>query len=174
MKKVLQSTRGERILRWSMFATVLGLGVLALWANLTNSEPRELEAGSDLVLRLGRLKTNTLLLYRYPVSPSVIAPVAVQKGLDGIVRAALATCRRCPKSSNYEWSGKLVCGHCQHVMKMPDPGKKPDVKDSGCVLRALGYEIAGDSFSVRGDTIKAEFLKQLKSGWVSAVPDGNL
>jgi hypothetical protein len=46
-------------------------------------------------------------------------------------------------------------------MKMPDPAKELGVKKSGCALPALEYVIAGENLSVRGDVIKAEFVKQL-------------
>jgi hypothetical protein len=75
-----------------------------------------------------QLKTNQLFLFRYRIDPSTAASVAVQRGSDGIIRAALALCRSCAESRNYELSGKVVCGHCRHVMKMPDPTTEPDEK----------------------------------------------
>lgn len=113
------------------------------------------------MLPLAQLKTNKLFLFRYRIDPSTAAPVAVQRGSDGIIRAALASCRSCSKSRNYELSGKVVCGHCRHVMNMPDPVREPDVKKSGCALPALEYAVGGGNLSVRGDIIEAEFRKQL-------------
>jgi uncharacterized membrane protein len=157
MERAVQWTREERIAGWSVLAAVLALALLTLWGSFTGTEPRELQAGSDLVLPLAQLKTNKLFLFRYRIDPSTAASVAVQRGADGIIRAALASCRSCFKSRNYEWSGKLVCGHCRHVMKMPDPVKELDVNKSGCALTALEYVVGDDSLSVRGDIIKAEF-----------------
>ncbi len=162
MKQAIQWTRGERIAGWSVLAAVFALALLTLWSSFKETEQRELQVGSDLVLPLTQLKTNKLLLFRYHIDSSMVAPVAVQRGSDGIIRAALASCRSCSKSRNYEWSGKLVCGHCRHVMKMPDPATEPDGKKPGCALPSLGYSIVGDSFIVRSERISAEFSRQFR------------
>ncbi len=162
MRKAIQWTRGERIAGWSVLAAIFTLALLTLWVSLTETEPRELQAGSDLVLSLAQLKANKLFLFRYHIDPSTTASVAVQKGSDGIIRAALASCRSCSKSRNYEWSGKLICGHCRHVMKMPDRTTEPDAKKPGCALPSLGYSIVGDRFLVRGEMISAEYSRQFK------------
>jgi uncharacterized membrane protein len=164
MKRAIQWTRGERIAGCSVLAAIFTLALLTLWTSFKETEPLELQAGSDLVLPLAQLKTNKLFLFRYRIDPSTAASVAVQRGSDGIIRAALASCRSCFQSRNYEWSGKLVCGHCRHVMKMPDPVQEPDEKKFGCALTALDYALAGGSLSVRGDTIKVEFVRQLNAG----------
>jgi uncharacterized membrane protein len=165
MKKAIQWTRGERIVRLCVFGAVLGLALLTLWFSLVEGRGwPELNAGSDLVLPLAQLKTNKLFLFRYRIDASTTAPVSVQRGSDGIIRAALASCPSCPKSRNYERSGKLVCGHCQHVMKMPDPTTEPDVKKTGCDLPSLGYSIVDNKFLVRGEVIRAEFLRQFRPG----------
>ena len=161
MRKTIPWTRGERIVRWSVFGGLFVLAALTLWFSLREeSGAPELQAGSDLFLSLKRLKPGPLFLSRYRIDPSTTTPVAVQKGFDGIIRAALASCRACPKSRNYEWSGRLICGHCQHVMKMPEPGTRPDAKKPGCVLASLAYSIAGDELLVRSETIEAEFTQQ--------------
>lgn len=163
MRKAIQWTRGERIVRWSVFGGVLALAALTLWVSVRdeNGSP-ELKAGSDLALPLAALKPGRLFLFRYRIDPSIAIPVAVQKGSDGIVRAALASCRACAKSQNYEWSGRLICRHCQHVMKMPDPTTKPDEKRPGCALASLAHSIVGDELLVRGETIEAEYSRQFK------------
>jgi uncharacterized membrane protein len=162
MKKAMQWTRGERIAGWGVLVAISTLALLTLWVSLKETEPRELQAGSDLALPLAQLKTNKLFLFRYRIDPSTAAPVAVQRGSDGIIRAALASCRNCSRSRNYELSGKVVCGHCRHVMKMPDPKTEPDVKKPGCALPSLGYSIEGDRVLVRGETISAEFFRQFR------------
>ncbi len=55
MKKATQWTRGERIAGWSVFAAVFALALMTLWVSFTGTEPRELQAGSDLVLPLAQL-----------------------------------------------------------------------------------------------------------------------
>lgn len=164
MKKAMQWTRGERIAGWSVLVVISTLALLTLWVSLKETEPRELQAGSDLVLPLAQLKTNKLFLFRYRIDSSTVALVAVQRGSDGIIRAALAACRSCSKSRNYESSGKVVCGHGQHVMKMPDQTMKPDVKKPGCALPPLSFSTVDDRFLVRGEMMRAEFFRQFRPG----------
>jgi uncharacterized membrane protein len=162
MKNAMQWTRGERIAGWSVLAAVTALALLTLWFSFTGTEARELQAGSDLVLPVAQVKTNKLFLFRYHVDASTSVSVAVQRGPDGIIRAALASCRSCSKSRNFERSGNLVCGHCQHIMKMPDPTTEPDGKKPGCALPSLAYSIVGDRFLLRGEMISAEFSRQFR------------
>lgn len=165
MKKAIQWTRGERIVRLCVFGTVLGLALLALWFSLVEGRGwPELKEGSDLVLPLAKLKTNKLFLFRYRIDSSTLVPVAVQKGPDGTIRAAFTACRPCFRSGSYEWSGKVMCGHCRHVMKMPDPVKESDVKKSGCALPSLEYVVGGENLYVRGNIIAAEFSRQFLGG----------
>ena len=161
MKKAIQWTRGERIVQLCVFGTVLGLALLALWFSLVEGRGwPELKEGSDLVLPLAKLKTNKLFLFRYRIDSSTLVPVAVQKGPDGTIRAAFAACRPCFRSGSYEWSGKVMCGHCRHVMKMPDPRPESGPAKSGCTLASLEYAVAADTLLVRGATIQSEFSKQ--------------
>ena len=164
MKRVRQWTRGERMAGWGVFAAVFVIAIGALWGSFTENRVRDLEAGSDLWLPVSQVKTGRLLLFRYPIDLSSAATVAVQRGPDGIVRAALASCVRCSNSRNFEQSGKLVCGHCRHVMKMPDPGTEADGKKTGCALPPLDYQMEGDRFHLRGDSIRAEFRRQFRRG----------
>lgn len=55
MKKAIQWTRGERIAGWIVFAGVFALACLTLFAVVTETHPRDLEASSDLVLQADRL-----------------------------------------------------------------------------------------------------------------------
>lgn len=163
MKKALQWSRDERIVRWSVFAGIFALAGLTLWVSVRDeSGPPVVNAGSNLTLPLKRLKANKLFLFRYQIDPSTTTPVAVQKGSDGTIRAALASCRACARSQNYEWSGRLICGHCRHSMKMPDLGTRPDDKKPGCVLASLAYSTVGDQLVVQGETIVAEYSRQFK------------
>ena len=160
MKKAIQWTRGERIAGWSVLGGVVAIACLALWATLTERGPIELETGSDLVLPLAKLKANKLFLFRYRIDSSTLAPVAVQRGQDGIIRAAFSTCRRCFRSGSYEWSTQLICGHCRHVMKMPDPKLMTEAAKSGCALPSLEYSLEADALFVRATTMQSEFSKQ--------------
>src|SRR5215470_16986896 len=49
MRKAIQWTRSERIVRWSVFGGVLALAALTLWFAIQDeSGPPELKAGADL------------------------------------------------------------------------------------------------------------------------------
>lgn len=160
MKKAVQWTRGERIAGRSVLGGVVAIACLALWATLTERGPIELETGSDLVLPLAKLKANRLFLFRYRIDSSTLAPVAVQRGQDGIIRAAFSTCRRCFRSGSYEWSGQLMCGHCRHLMRMPDPRPESGLTKSGCALPSLAYSLKADTLFVRSAIMHSEFSKQ--------------
>lgn len=165
MRKAIQWTRGERIVRWFMFGGVIALAVLTLWFSLRKENgPPELKAGSDVSLPLVRLKPGKLFLFRYHIDPYVTTQVAVQKGSDGIIRAALASCSACATSQNYEWSGRLICGRCRNAMKMPDPAVEPRERSEGCDLASLAYAIVGATLVVRGEAIEAEYSRQFKRG----------
>ncbi len=164
MKKAIRWTRGERVAGWSVLAGVFALAVVTLWATFTETRPRDLEAGSDVVLPLAKLKTNRLFLFRYHIDGSNLVPVALQKGPDGMIRAAFATCRRCFTSRNYESSGQLVCGHCRHVMRMPDPRTNSGAQKSGCALPSLEYAVESGRVFVRAATIESEFSSQFQTG----------
>lgn len=163
MKKALQWTRGERMVGRAVLAGVSLLAIATLWVVLTDTGPRVLEAGSDLVVPLAKLKTNKLFLFRYRIDSSTLVPVAVQSGPDGMIHAAFAACHPCMKSGSYEWSGKVMCGHCRHVMKMPGPGTETPATKSGCGLPKLEYTVEANSVSVRGATIKDEFARQFQT-----------
>jgi uncharacterized membrane protein len=159
MKKALQWTRGERIAQWSVLAGVCVLAIVALVVTLVDSGPPELAAGSDLVLPIAKLKTNKLFLFRYHLDSSTVIPLAVQRVPDGTIRVAFGACRPCLKSGGYESSGKVMCGHCRHVMKLPGPGSEiPTGKN--CALPKLEYGMDGSQLVVRAATIQSEFEKQ--------------
>ncbi len=165
MKKAIQWTRGERIARLCVFGTVFGLAVLALWFSVVEGRGwPELKEGSDLELPLAKLKANKPFLFRYRIDSYTLAPVVVQKGADGSIRAAFAVCRPCFRSGSYEWSGKVMCGHCRHVMKMADAKTEVGATKSSCALPRLEYALEGDRLSVRGATIQSEFSRQFLGG----------
>ena len=163
MKKAIQWTRGERIVRWCVVGTVLGLGLLTLWFSRVGERGwPELKEGSDLVVPLVNLNANKLFLFRYRLDASTAVAVAVERGSEGIIRSAIAARHSCSKSRIYGLPGRVVCGPCRHVMKMPDPTTEPDGKKPGCALPSLAYSIVGDRFLLRGEMISAEFLRQFR------------
>lgn len=159
MKKALQWTRGERIARWTVLASVGVLAIVTLVVTLVDTGPPELAAGSDLVLPVAKLKTNKLFLFRYHLDSSVVVPLAVERVPDGTIRVAFAACRPCLKSGSYESSGKVICGHCRHVMKLPGPGgEMPTGKN--CALPKVEYAVEGNRLLVQATTIQSEFGRQ--------------
>jgi uncharacterized membrane protein len=143
-----------------MLAGVCVLAIVTLAVTLMDTGPPQLPAGSDLVLPLAKLKANQPSLFRYHIDASTLAPVVVQKAADGSIGAAFGACRPCFKSGSYEWSGKLMCGHCRHVMKMADAKTEPSAKKSSCALPRLDYTFQGDRVVVREATILSEFSRQ--------------
>jgi hypothetical protein len=76
VKKAIQLTRGERIVRWSVFGGLLALAALTLWFSLRDEiGPAEFKEGSDLSLPRARLKPGKLFLFRYRIDPSITTPV---------------------------------------------------------------------------------------------------
>ena len=142
---------------------VLVIGVLAIWFSLTDdSEDTVLGVGTDLQLPLADLKKGELHLFTYPIDPATSAQLVVQRGKDGILRAAFAVCRRCSGIRHYEWMGQLICGHCGHAMQLPDPGEEP-TEETGCVPVALPYSVEGNQLVVRGQAIKEKFHRWFQS-----------
>jgi glucan phosphorylase len=62
---------------------------------LEDNGPPELNAGSDLVLPLARMKPTKLFLFRYRINTQRQRQLLFKRGLDRIVRAALALCPAC-------------------------------------------------------------------------------
>lgn len=163
MKKALQWTQGERIARWAVLGGVAVLALVTLVATLVDTGPPELAAGSDLVLPIAKLKANKLFLFRYHLNSSTVVPLAVERVPDGTIRVAFGACRPCLKSGGYESSGKVMCGHCRHVMKLPGPGSEvPTGKN--CALPKLEYAVEESQIVVRAATIQSEFERQFVAG----------
>lgn len=136
---------------------VLALGVLAIWFSAADdSELTVLEAGTDLHFSRTDLKEGELHLFIYPIDSSTGAQLVVQRAKDGPLRVAFASCRRCYGLRHYKWWGQLICGHCGHAMKLPDPGEEL-TEETGCMLVPLPYSIQGDQLVVHGRAIREEF-----------------
>jgi hypothetical protein len=153
--------------------SVLGLvGVVALaagWAAVQEERERAVvPAGSDIRLPLRNLKAGKFRLVEYSADGSTTVPVAVERADDKVVRVALGLCRNCWRSTPYAWSGKLMCGRCRHVMKLPDPKIAAEEKQGGCALTEVPYSVAGDELVVRGENVIAavarEFAPSAKGG----------
>ncbi|MFQ5663963.1 MAG: Fe-S-containing protein [Terriglobia bacterium] len=138
---------------------LLLIGILAIWFSRADDyRPAVVQAGSDLQLPLLELNGGELRLFTYPINSSSDAQLVVQRGPDDTLRVAFASCRRCFGSRHYEWWGQLICGHCGHSMKLPDPGEQTP-EETDCIPVALPYSIEGSQVIVRGQAITDEFLR---------------
>ncbi len=155
----IQWTRGELWVRRCVVGFVALLALLAIWfSNVDESERKVLATGSDVRVRVADLKAGKLCLFAYAVGPSTTTQVAVQRGEDGTVRVAFGSCRSCQQFDHYKWFDKLVCRHCNHTIKLPNPDDKPTEK-SGCTSVALPYDVEAGQLVVRGEAIVGEFYR---------------
>jgi uncharacterized membrane protein len=87
----------------------------------------------------------------------------VKRREDGIIRVALGSFRICQNFEHYKWFNKLVCRHCNHTIKLPNPDDKPTEK-SGCTPVALPYDVEAGQLVVRGQVIAEEFYRWYRPG----------
>ncbi len=154
-----QWTRGELWVRRCFVGFIVLLALLAIWFSYVDeSERKVLATRSDVRVRLADLKAGKLRLFAYAVDPATTTQVAVQRGEDGIIRVAFGSCRSCQKFDHHEWFGKLVCRHCNHTIKLPDPGERPPQK-TGCTSVSLPYEVESGVLVVHGQVISEEFQR---------------
>lgn len=155
----IQWTRGELWVRRCFVGFIVLLALLAIWFSYVDeSERKVLATGADVRVPVAHLKAGRLCLFAYAVDPSTTTQVAVQRGEDGIIRVAFGSCRSCPKFDHYKWFNKLVCRHCNHTVKLPNPDDKPTEK-SGCTSVALPYDLEAGQLVVRGEAIVGEFYR---------------
>ncbi len=156
--------------RWLALIMVSFVAVLAgltLWVNIRGDRnDATLAAGSDLRVELAKLKKGRFFYFTYPLHPSANIRLLLQRGSDGVVRASFVSCRSCFKrvSYNRDWGGQLICGHCNHVMKLPNPGDKPSPKVN-CVPVAIPYSVEGGQLTVHAQTIADTFQQ-----WYTPTP----
>lgn len=154
VKGPIQWTPAELWFRRGVYAFVLLLALLAVWFVYAEEQERNaIVYGPQLQLPLDDLKAGKLRLFNYAIDSSTIVQLAVQRGDDGVLHVAFASCRSCRRFRHYKSFGKVICGHCGHSMKLPDPGAVPAEK-TNCVPVALPYSIEGDQLVVRAETVK--------------------
>lgn len=81
-----------------------------------------------------------------------------QRGRDGVLRVAFGVCRKCQRFPHYVSQGKLMCGHCRHVIPLPEPGDNPDTK-KGCYSTSIPYAVENNELVVRSAAITEGFGK---------------
>lgn len=159
-KRRLESKSERWLLLLAVCSTFLVAG-LALWFNLTDGkQDTALAAGSDLRVPLSDLRGNDFRFFTYPLDSSTTVRLLVRRGSDGTIRAAFASCTQCYASRlrHYEWWGQLMCGQCNHAMKITALGEPFDTK-KGCVPAPLPYSIETNHIVVRGQTIAEAFQR---------------
>lgn len=150
--------------RWLFFLTAAFVSLLAgftMWFSIVGEHKNTaLAASADLRLPLADLDEDELNYFTYPVDSTTTVRFLVQRGPDGTPRVAFASCPRCYKYSrpSYEMWGYLVCGHCNHRMRLPNPGEEP-TKKSGCVPVAIPFSVENGELIVHGHAIAEKFQR---------------
>lgn len=152
-KKHQARHRREHWLLAGFFVSILVVLVFAAWfSSRVKTQRAALPAGSDLRVPLAELEERGVRLFTYTIDSATHIQLAVGRGDDGQIRAAFASCRMCSRFIHREWSGKIVCGRCNHVMRIPDAGEQPRPKPD-CVPVGLPYSIEESRVVVRGSAI---------------------
>jgi uncharacterized membrane protein len=152
-----ESRSGEKWFFGSIFALVVGLAVAALWLALAEQYGHKpIATGEDLRISLRSVNREKLEVFPYAVNASTTMDVVVQKGKDGVIRASFAACRSCKRTAHYVRFGKLVCAHCGHTVRLPDPGQIPSAR-SDCIPVSLAFSVEGDELRIKGQTVLAAF-----------------
>jgi uncharacterized membrane protein len=146
-------------LRGVVFALVAALAAATLWLSLAEENGRnEIATGNDLRIPMEKVNRGELEIFHYSINASTKVDLAVQKGKDGVIRASFAACRSCKRGAHYLWFGKLICAHCNHLVRLPDPGQQPG-QTGGCIPVGLQYVVEGDQFRIAGKTILESYKK---------------
>lgn len=153
--------KSDRWLFLAVGASLLLLAGLALWFNVTErSEGTALAKDSDLRLSLADLDKDDREYFTYPIDSTTMVRFLVQRDSDGTLHAAFATCRSCYgyHRPSYEREGRVMCGHCNHQMAIPDAGEEPAEK-SNCALVAIPFTVENNQVVVRGQEIMGQFQR---------------
>lgn len=164
MKKLAKQRNLLRADNWAFLATV---GFLLLFAGLTlyfnlggDITVTALAGRHDPRIPLGELDADELYFFDFPMDATTVVRFVVQRGEDDSIRVAYASCPLCYASGrpSKEWRGQLICGHCNHRMRLPEPDE-PAPEKKGCVPIAIPYVIEGEALIIRQEAIR-EFLEK--------------
>lgn len=153
--------KNDRWLFFAIGASLLLLAGLAVWFNVTEeSQGKALGNDSDLRLPLADLDEGDREYFTYPVDPTTTVRFLVQRDSDGTLHAAFANCRSCYgyRRPSYEMGGRVICGHCNHQMPIPNLGEEP-AKKSNCTLVAIPFTVESGQLVVRGQAIVEQFQR---------------
>lgn len=144
--------------KWPFLVTMgllLLLAALALYFNIARDVAvTVLAGGSDPRISLADLETGELQFFDYPLTAATRARFVVQRGEDDTIRVSFASCPLCYASGrpSREWRGQLICGHCNHRMRLPNPDEAPPEK-KGCIPVAIPYVIEGKTLVIHQEAI---------------------
>ena len=159
MRQRIQWTRSELWARRCVVGFFALLTLLAICFSLVKEPERNVLApGSDVQVRMADLKPGKLHLLSYAIDPSTTTRLAIQRGEDGALRVAFGSCRNCRSYRHYEWSSKLVCGHCNHSINLPNADERPAEK-ADCKSVAIPYALKDEHLIVQGTAITEEFRR---------------
>jgi uncharacterized membrane protein len=122
-----------------------------------------LQAGKDFVYPLQDLKSRESRILTYPVNSERVK-VLVQRDSNGVVRVAFASCIACYRfrSDHYLKGGRLICGRCQHAMRIGDRHERM-TPDKGCVAVPMPFSIKNGQILVRGNEISQQAKNLMSS-----------
>lgn len=110
-------------------------------------------AGSDFVYDLAQLQPSQTRFFTYPISSSEKARLLIHREADGEVRATFASCTPCYASRGEHrlYEGKLVCGRCEHAMRL---GKQNESGlNNKCVAVPVRFSKESEKVIVRAQAV---------------------
>jgi uncharacterized membrane protein len=160
-KKQPLRLKNDRWLFFAVGAALLLIAGLAVWFNVTEeSQGKELAANSDLRLPLADLDSGDREYFTYPVDSTTTVRFLAQRDSDKTLHVSFAMCRTCYgyHRNTYEMWGRVMCGHCNREMAIPNAGEEPAEK-SNCALVGIPFTVENDQLIVRGQAIVDQFQR---------------
>ncbi len=123
-----------------------------------------LQEGLDLRIGLKQLQLGHLYFFHYAGAPNGGNRFLVQRGPDGSVTVARATCQACYSNAkdHHVSDAGLVCGKCNTPMHVPSRNDQT-VARAGCDLIPLPHQIDGDQLVVKARDVTDFNLTKEKS-----------
>jgi len=144
---------------WLLFALLIGLFGFNLVGPYLEDLPKRsdvpvtrVNSGHDLDIASGSLEPGKLHLFETVASGQKIQ-FLVQRTHDGVVHAALATCRSCIRSrtSHYARNGEYFCGQCKHAMRF----ETDESDNQRCPMPEIPHSESNGMLTVRESDIMA-------------------
>lgn len=130
----------------------------------TDLQDVSLQEGHDLRIGVKQLESGHLYLFYYAGTPNGGNRFLVQRGPDGSVTVARATCRACYSNAkdHHVSDAGLVCGKCNTPMHVPSLTDQTVARD-GCDLIPLPHQFDGDQLVVKATDVTDFNLPKEKS-----------